>query len=169
MDGEVPTRPSRWRFAANRPGTSGPARASASDRFGVGELAGPTTGANPDLGSPAPRSGEQQLRRALGDGECQRCRGRRTPDNRRGPAEECLITRAPYHGATAWSRRTDRRVASGRRATPRRVRRCPALTGARYVPESGGRSLSFIDSAGPGCRRSCQEVPTVERIVSVLG
>ncbi len=34
----------------------------------------------------------------------------RPPGNRRGAAEECLIARAPYHGATAWTRRTDRRL-----------------------------------------------------------
>jgi hypothetical protein len=35
----------------------------------------------------------------------------RARSNRRGAAEQCLITRAPYLGATAWTRRTDRRVA----------------------------------------------------------
>ncbi len=42
------------------------------------------------------------------------------------------VARAPYHGTTTSAGHADRRVGSGRRATPRTVRRCPAaLPGVR--------------------------------------
>ncbi len=53
------------------------------------------------------------------------------PGIRHGAAEECLITRTPYHGATAWTRRTDRRFSSGGEASTERDSTSPR---ARLTP-----------------------------------
>jgi hypothetical protein len=67
--------------------------------------------------------------------------GAAPPSNRRGAAEECLITRAPYHGATAWTRRTERRF-------------CRYWGGGRTF-SNWGRSLETVTQRCPNrCRNS---------------
>ncbi len=63
------------------------------------------------------------------------------PSIRRG-GEECLITRAPYHEATAWTRRTDRRIANAEEV---------AVLDVVALTEHSSRSpITCTSSAAPG-------------------